>query len=83
MPVVITKRFFQTFAGSLVLVTFVHGNESFDYTYDVGRGVYSEDVALAKMARDGFMTRAYALFLAEVGLGREPHDVEITAKETA
>lgn len=77
MPVIISKRVLFTFAGGVVLVTFICGSQSFDYMYDVGRGVINDEQALYQMERSGFMTKSYALFLTEVNLGTQPHDVEI------
>lgn len=69
MPLTISKRVIHTFMGGIVLVSFFHGNESYDYTYDLGRGLMTDAQAIAQMERSGFMEKARACFLAEVYLG--------------
>ena len=72
MPATILKRVLYTLAGCVVVVTFVHGNDTYDYIYECGRGVYTDDVALASMERAQFMHQALTLFLKEVHLGGTP-----------
>lgn len=80
MPVVISKRVIFTFAGCVVLVSFIYGTQTYDYMYELGRGVMTEDQALYQLERSGFMQKARELFLHEVQLGTIPNDVEIHPK---
>lgn len=77
-PVVTIARCVQTFAAWVFLVTFVYDGEPFDYVFEVGPLNISEPDAQALAQRSGYLLRARRLFLAEVHLGPQFNDVELT-----
>lgn len=65
-PIVEVKRLVQGFAAWIFLATFWYDGEPFEYAYEVGTPLMSEESAAAVVKRQGLGERARKAFLSEV-----------------